>query len=91
MEKKFQEFIKTESFKSIIRTIQLIFKEKTNISIIDLGCRRGEYSVGLSKLGYNVTGIEARQGEVNFCNKLNFSIRNNNMKILFNNLKLSFF
>ncbi len=42
--------------------------EQDNATVLDYGCGWGHYSVALKEMGFNVTGIDLSQNEVDICN-----------------------
>ncbi|MCB0820069.1 MAG: methyltransferase domain-containing protein [Bacteroidetes bacterium] len=59
----------TERWKSIERTIKLMFRpeEIPTLRVVDLGCLEGGYSLAFAKLGMQVTGMDAREDNIEKC------------------------
>jgi 2-polyprenyl-3-methyl-5-hydroxy-6-metoxy-1,4-benzoquinol methylase len=59
-------------WKSVEKTVNLFFPaskgSRQNLKVVDLGCLEGGYSVEFARLGFSVTGIEARAESVAKCN-----------------------
>jgi hypothetical protein len=55
-------------FISVKQLLDVIYPGKKNgISLVDLGCLEGGYSVEFARLGYDVLGIEVRQNNFETC------------------------
>jgi hypothetical protein len=70
----------TERWKAIERTIRLFFNhdELAKLSVVDLGCLEGGYSLAFAKMGLQVTGIDAREENLEKCEwvKSHFNLPN---------------
>jgi hypothetical protein len=77
-----QPLEETERWKSIERTIRLIFRseEIPGLRVVDLGCLEGGYSLAFAKMGLQVTGIDARKENLDKCEwvKSHFNLSNLN-------------
>lgn len=77
-----QPLEETERWKSIERTIRLIFRpeEISSLRVIDLGCLEGGYSLAFAKMGFQVTGMDAREENLEKCEwlKSHFNLPNLN-------------
>lgn len=66
---KLQPLEETERWKAIERTIRLAFRpeELPGLSVVDLGCLEGGYSLAFAKMGLQVTGMDAREENLEKC------------------------
>jgi hypothetical protein len=56
------------TFKSAKRVLDLAFPgPKTHLSIADLGCLEGGYSVEFARLGFNTLGLDVREQNIEAC------------------------
>ena len=64
--------VQSPPFQSLVRLLDFIFPGESpqNIHIADLGCMEGGISIELARLGYTVTGIEARERHIERCEYL---------------------
>ena len=73
-------------WKSIKNTVELFYpgspKENANYSVVDLGCLEGGYSVEFARMGFNTTGIEVRQDNIDKCNYVKQQIGLDNLKFV---------
>jgi len=60
----------TQRWKSIERTLRLMIRpeEFPNLSVVDLGCLEGGYSVAFARMGFKVTGMDAREDNLERAN-----------------------
>ena len=72
----------TQRFLSIRRLLQNFFSHSNEVSIADLGCLEGGYACELARLGYLVTGIEARSEHLEKCNYLKESYKLDNLNFI---------
>lgn len=49
------------------RTLDLVFPDKTNKTLIDLGCLEGGHSVRFARMGFDVIGLEVRKQNYDCC------------------------
>jgi len=79
---KHQPLEETERWKAIERSIRLIYKPEELLSarVVDLGCLEGGYSLAFAKMGLQVTGIDAREENLEKCEwvKSHFNLPNLN-------------
>lgn len=79
---KLQPLEETERWKSIERTIRLTFRpeEISSLHLVDLGCLEGGYSLAFAKMGIHVTGMDAREENLEKCEwvKSHFNLPNLN-------------
>ncbi len=57
-----------EWFCATRRTLDVLFPgDRSNVSVVDLGCLEGGYSVGFARMGFQTLGIEVRQASFEAC------------------------
>jgi hypothetical protein len=80
--KTFEVLETTERWLAIERTIKLIFRpeEIPTLTVVDLGCLEGGYSLAFAKMGMQVTGMDAREDNLEKCEwvKSHFDLPNLN-------------
>jgi len=73
-------------WKSVKKTVELFYpgspKENANYSVVDLGCLEGGYSVEFARMGFNTTGIEVRQDNIDKCNYVKQQLGLDNLKFV---------
>jgi len=59
-----------QTWKAMQRTVDLHFarQNRGSVRVADLGCLEGGYAVEFARQGFDVTGIEARQENIDKCN-----------------------
>lgn len=72
----------TQRFLSIKRLLEALSPGNRNLSVVDLGCLEGGYAFELARLGYQVTGIEARPEHLEKCNYLKDSFKLDNLTFI---------
>ena len=60
----------TQRWQSIKRTLELMLNTEdfSRLSVVDLGCLEGGYSTAFARMGFNVTGIDARKDNLDRAN-----------------------
>lgn len=74
---------------ALIRTLNLHFRaeERSQIKIADLGCLEGGYSVEFARNGYQATGFEAREDNIQKCNYIADHLSLPNLKFIKDDIK----
>jgi SAM-dependent methyltransferase len=79
----------TQACQAIIRTLNLHFEPgiRSEIRIADLGCLEGGQAVEMARNGYQVTGFEARQINIDKCNYVRDQLGLTNLSFIRDDVK----
>jgi 2-polyprenyl-3-methyl-5-hydroxy-6-metoxy-1,4-benzoquinol methylase len=70
-------------FKAAKRVIETVFPgDKSNLSIMDLGCYEGGYSVEFARMGLKALGIDVRQSNITLCNQVKKNVALDNLQFI---------
>ena len=73
--------------KAMKRTLNVMFPSPSGVTVADLGCSDGGYSVELAKMGFDVVGIEGRQSRYDNCLFVSEQFRFDNLKFVLDDVK----
>jgi 2-polyprenyl-3-methyl-5-hydroxy-6-metoxy-1,4-benzoquinol methylase len=70
--------------RAVLRTMELAFcgRPHQEISVIDLGCLEGGYTVEFARAGYQATGLEVRQANLDRCSEVQESLSLPNLRFV---------